>query len=97
MLHLPRICLAQVIQPAHAEAQAADVLILSGGRDGFVHRRNSFAEAAEICLKDSHVQKSVLVIAFIARLHGVVKVSVQVLEGVRVVAGSPCVEETGCS
>ena len=93
MLHLPRIRLAQVVQPAHAEVQAADVLILPRSGNGFVHCRNSFAKAAKVCLENSHMKKSVLVIALISSLHGVVKVAVQILERVCVVACPPCIEE----
>ena len=57
-----------------------DILILSGSRNGFVDGRDGFAKAAEVSLEYSHVQKRILIVNTLSRMHRIVKVTMQSVE-----------------
>ena len=84
---------AEVIQPTETVIQASHVVVLSCCRDSLLHCNNRFREAAEVCLEDGQVEESILVKCAVSVMHGVIKVSMQAVEGRRIVPSLPCVKK----
>lgn len=82
-----------MIEPAHTEIETADVLVFSRCGNGFVHGRKRVAKQSKVGLENGHMQKRVLVVALISRLHSVVEVAVQIVEGFGIIPSSPCIKE----
>ena len=78
-----------MVQPAHAIVEAGCILVLACSDDGFLHCWYGFRMAPEIRLENCKVEKSVLIEHSIAALHGVVEISMKIVESRSVIARSP--------
>lgn len=72
---------AEVVKLAQTEVQTAHVLVSSGSRDRFLHCRHCFTVATKVGLKDREVQEGILVEGMVAVVHGIVKVTMEIVEG----------------
>lgn len=82
-----------MIKPAHAEVEAVHVMRLACNCNSFLHSRDGFTETLKVCLYDCQIQERKLIGASVEIVvHGVVKVSVEIVKGRGVVACSPGVE-----
>lgn len=83
-----------MVQPAQAEIETPHILVLSSGGDGLLHGGDCFAVATEIGLEDREVEESILVKSTVAVVHGIVKVTVEIVKGRRVIASLPGIQKS---
>jgi hypothetical protein len=94
LIHLTRMKFPKMIQPTHAEIQAAHIPVLPSCSDRLPHGGDGFAIATKISLQDGKIQEGVLVEGTIPIVHSEVEVAVQALKRVRVIASAPGVEKS---
>lgn len=87
--------LIKMVKPAQTEVQACNILVFSSRSNRFIYCCDGFIQASKICLENRHVEQRILVVGPIPALHGIIKVTMKIIERRSIVTSTPRIKEPG--